>query len=96
MLGKLYSGINPPLEEEANRILAESRKGITNHSEKNDYLSDEQLLMRYTREVYNQNGFPDKSIVAGYYRRSYNPNMGKRPTRTTIFPEENTQVLYEW
>lgn len=93
---KLYTGINPAHEEVANELLLGARKGVTNHSEKQDWLSEEQLLMRYGREVYNENGFPDKSIVSGFYRRVYNPNMGKRPTRLSTLPEEGSRTLYEW
>lgn len=96
MLGKLYCGIHPSLEEQANALLSESRKGITNHSEKQDFLSEEQLIMRYGREVYNENGFPDKSIISGLYRRAYNPNMGKRPSKLSTMPEEGARQLYEW
>lgn len=96
MLGKVIVGIHHSLEEQANQILAESRRGITNHSEKQDYLSEEQLQMRLSREVYNENGVPDKSIVSGLYRRTYNPNMGKRPSKLASYPEEGSRSIYEW
>lgn len=96
MLKKLFCGINHQLEEEANRWLAEARKGVTNHSDKQDYLSEEQLAMRLGREVYNENGVPDKSIISGLYRRAYNPNMGKRPSKLVTYPEEGSRTLYEW
>lgn len=96
LLGKLYCGIAPSLEEEANRWLAEARKGVTNHSDKQDYLSEEQLQMRYSREVYNENGFPDRAIVSGLYRRVYNPFIGKRPSKLTSQPEEGSRTIYEW
>jgi hypothetical protein len=73
-------GVDFSLEEIANQILADGRKGITKLSDKKDYFTEEQLVLRQQREVYNSNGFPDKGIVCGLYRRTYNPNMGKRPT----------------
>lgn len=76
----LKTGIDFTLEEAANMILAEGRKGVTKLSDKKDYLTEEQLVLRQQREVYNSNGVPDKGIVCGLYRRTYNPNMGRRPT----------------
>lgn len=81
LLDNLYSGINSALEEQANAILREGRKGITALSEKKDYLTEEQLNLRQAREVLNSNGFPDPSIRQGLYRRAYSPAMGNRPGR---------------
>lgn len=81
MLNDLYSGINSDLEEQANAILREGRRGITALSEKKDYLTEEQLNLRQAREVLNSNGFPDPSIRQGLYRRAYSPLAGSRPGR---------------
>ena len=81
MLDDLYSGVNSDLEEQANAILREGRRGITALSEKKDYLTEEQLNLRQAREVLNSNGFPDPSIRQGLYRRGYSPMAGSRPGR---------------
>lgn len=81
MLDDLYSGINAELEEQANAILREGRRGVTALSEKKDYLTEEQLNLRQAREVLNSNGFPDPSIRQGLYRRVYSPMAGSRPGR---------------
>lgn len=81
MLDNLYSGINSDLEEQANAILREGRRGVTALSEKKDYLTEEQLSLRQAREVLNSNGFPDPSIRQGLYRRAYNPMSNVRPRR---------------
>jgi hypothetical protein len=81
MLDDLYNGINPELEEQANSILREGRRGVTALSEKKDYLTEEQLNLRQAREVLNSNGFPDPSIRQGLYRRTYSPLAGNRPGR---------------
>jgi hypothetical protein len=81
MLDDLYSGINSTLEEQANAILREGRRGVTALSEKKDYLTEEQLNLRQAREVLNSNGFPDPSIRQGLYRRVYNPMANARPRR---------------
>jgi hypothetical protein len=81
VLDNLYSGINNDLEEQANAILREGRRGITALSEKKDYLTEEQLSLRQAREVLNSNGVPDPSIRQGLYRRAYNPTANIRPRR---------------
>lgn len=81
ILRALYSGVNLDLEEKANAILREGRKGVTALSEKKDYLTNEQMKLRQDREVLNGNGFPDPSIHQGLYRRSYSPMIGSRPCR---------------
>lgn len=81
MLDDLYTGINSELEEQANALLREGRRGITALSEKKDYLTEEQLNLRQAREVLNSNGFPDPSIRQGLYRRAYSPMAGARPRR---------------
>lgn len=81
ILDDLYSGINSALEEQANALLREGRKGVTALSKKKDYLTEEQLSLRQAREVLNSNGFPDPSIRRGLYRRTYNPLSNARPRR---------------
>jgi hypothetical protein len=81
LLDSLYSGINNELEEQANAILREGRRGVTALSEKKDYLTEEQLSLRQAREVLNSNGVPDPSIRQGLYRRAYNPMANLRPRR---------------
>ena len=81
LLNDLYAGVNSELEEQANAILREGRRGITALSEKKDYLTEEQLNLRQAREVLNSNGFPDPSIRQGLYRRAYSPMANNRPGR---------------
>lgn len=81
LLDDVYSGVNTDLEEQANALLRESRKGITALSEKKDFLTEEQLHLRQSREVLNSNGFPDPSICQGLYRRTYNPFSNTRPRK---------------
>lgn len=73
------SGINYKLEAEADEMLRQGRVGVTRLEDKKDYLSSEQLQLRYAREVYNANGFPDPRVVSGLYRRAYNPLANSRP-----------------
>lgn len=79
ILDNLYSGVNSELEEKANALLRESRRGITALSEKKDFLTEEQMHLRQAREVLNSNGFPDPAIRRGLYRRAYSPMAHSRP-----------------
>jgi hypothetical protein len=74
-------GVDWDLEEQADRILADSRRGVTKLSEKKDILTNEQLNLRRSREVYNHVGTPEPHIVSGLYRRAYNPRAHDRPTK---------------
>jgi len=73
----LRSGTNYQVEEQADEWLAKSRESAT----KSDYLSHDQLALRQSREVPNHLGVADERLVAGMYRRVFNPLMGKRPKR---------------
>lgn len=75
----LKSGVDYRLEEDADRWLAESRRGVTSMSAKTDYLSREQLALRQSKEVMNQHGVSDASLFSGMYRRAFNPLAGQRP-----------------
>lgn len=76
---RLRSGVDYIVEEEADRLLAEGRRGITALSEKRDYLTADQLRLRASREIANSTGVCDESLVSGIFRRCYNPMFGKRP-----------------
>ena len=76
---RLISGRNESIEDEANKLLAHSREGITALSEKRDWLSPDQLALRSAREVGNRNGFADETLICGMFRRAYNPDFGQRP-----------------
>lgn len=72
-------GVDPYLEEQADRILAEDRKNqAAEGNSENDYLTEGQIESRRQREVYNKNGFPEGQLYNGLFRRAYNPMIGKR------------------
>ena len=77
----LKNGVDYRLEDDADRLLAEGRRGVTSMSAKTDYLSREQLALRRSKEVLNCRGVPDVSLFSGMYRRAHNPLAGQRPTR---------------
>ncbi len=78
----IYS-FNSKLEFIGDRILIESRKGITKHSELKDFLSPTQLERRYRREIQSKNGGWDDDIRHGEYWRHYNYELDKKPHKRT-------------
>lgn len=75
----LKFGVDFELEEEADRILSEGRRGVTKHSEMKDYLSPSQLERRRAREITNKNGFPEAGLFQGLAKRAYAPGRDKGP-----------------
>lgn len=78
---RLRSGEDVGFEEQANEILVDSRRQEGKNADRREWLTTEQMLLRQHKEVYNQNGFPDASLVSGMYKRVHNPNAGNRPGR---------------
>lgn len=87
-LMRLRSGEDLALEQEAATWLAISRQGVTALSDKRDYLTKDQLNLRYKKEVLNQNGVPDESLMRGIFKRAHNGQFGSRPGRRTHLSEE--------
>lgn len=80
-LMRLRSGDDLAVEEQANEMLVSSRRKEGKFADRREWLTTEQIMLRQHKEVYNQNGFPDVSLVSGMYRRVHNPNAGNRPGR---------------
>lgn len=80
---RLRSGEDLSAEEQANEILVNSRRQEGKNADRREWLTTEQILLRQHKEVYNQNGFPDSSLVSGMYKRAHNPNAGCRPGRNS-------------
>lgn len=78
---RLRSGEDLSFEERANEILVTSRRLEGKNADRREWLTTEQILLRQHKEVYNQNGFPDSSLMSGMYKRTHNPNAGGRPGR---------------
>jgi hypothetical protein len=71
--------VHKPLEEEADRILAEQLKGQTKHSEKADILTPWKLKDRRSREVYVTSGTPDAALRVGIFHRELSlPRLNSR------------------
>lgn len=66
-------GVHPLLEAEADRLIRESLRGITKHSEKADVITDFKRKKIRGREIYVESGVPDSSIRRGMFHRRANP-----------------------
>jgi hypothetical protein len=84
----LRNGVDFSLEEQADHLLADGRRGANRASDTRDWLTKEQLTLRRQKEVYNSNGIPDGRLVCGIYRRAFNPTLGCRPTKATKTSED--------
>lgn len=74
-MGTLRFGVHRPLEDEADRLIAESLKGVTKHSDKADILTPWKSDDRRKREVYASGGVPDRSVRQGMFHRAWNPKQ---------------------
>lgn len=80
-MAPLRFGVHRQLEDEANRLIKESLKGVTRHSEKADILTPWKDLDRHRREVYVPSGVPDASQRQGMFHRALNsarPDLNSR------------------
>jgi hypothetical protein len=89
----LRSGVNHHLEKEANRLLRESLKGVTKHSEKSDLLTPWKEADRLRREVYVASGVPDPSTRRGIFHRSRNADRPELNSRDGVARPRRTDSL---
>jgi hypothetical protein len=82
-------GVHKPLEDEANRIIRESLKDVTKHSEKSDILTPWKESERHRREVYVSAGVPDASTRKGMFHRVVNATRPELNSRDGICRPRN-------
>jgi len=83
-------GIHKPLEDEANRLLKESIKGVTKYSDKSDFLTVWKEKDRANRELaLNPSGFPEATVRQGMFHRKINPNRPDLNSRNGISQASN-------
>jgi hypothetical protein len=75
----LRTGVDYSVEDETEKLLADDRRELREQGLDVDYLTTDQLLLRWSRELIGPYGTPDRGSV-GMYRRAYNPCIGQRPT----------------
>jgi len=74
-VGALRSGVHLLLEEEANRLIRDSLKGVTKHSAKSDILTPWKETERRRKEVYVSSGIPDASLRKGMFHRAASTHL---------------------
>lgn len=94
----LRRGTHLPLEDEANRLIRESLKGVTKHSAKSDILTPWKEQERRRREVYVAAGSPDPATRKGMFHRALNttkPELNSRDgiSRARSFGKNRTASL---
>jgi hypothetical protein len=80
-MAPLRHGVHRQLEDEANRLIRESLKDVTRHSEKADILTPWKDIDRHRREVYVPSGVPDPAHRQGIFHRRANlqrPDLNSR------------------
>lgn len=77
-------GVHRPLEDEANRLIRESLKGVTRHSDKSDILTPWKEQERLRREIKVASGTPDQSTRKGMFHRAINPTRPELNSREGI------------
>lgn len=80
-MGRLRYGVHRPLEDEADRLIAQSLKTVTRHSDKSDILTPWKADDRKSREVYTSSGVPDRALRQGMFHRAWNrkqPHLNSR------------------
>ena len=80
-MSRMSFGVHARLEAEADRLIKESLKGVTKHSEKADLLTPWKMSERYRREVYVVSGTPEAATRSGMFHRVANktrPDMNSR------------------
>ena len=69
-MARMRTGVHPILEREADRLIRESLKGVTSHSDKRDILTAWKQADRHRKEVYVTSGSPDASVRRGMFHRA--------------------------
>lgn len=80
-MGRMRYGVHRPMEDEADRIIAQSLKTVTRHSDKSDILTPWKADDRKSREVYTNAGVPDRALRQGMFHRAWNrdqPHLNSR------------------
>lgn len=85
-MGVMRFGVHRVLEDEANRLIHQSLKGVTRHSDKADILTPWKEQERHRREVQVHSGTPDPAIRKGMYGRARNVTLPHLNSREGVAP----------
>ena len=70
---RMHHGVHRVLEDEANRLLKESLRGVTRYRDKSDILTPWKEKNRAKREILTSTGVPEPTIRQGMFNRRHNP-----------------------
>lgn len=76
--GRAKSGVDRNLEDQADQILKEYRKGVKKLSDMHDFFTESQWEGRLSKEVFVSSGTPEKHLYSGVFSRTYNKKAGER------------------
>jgi len=88
---RLRHGTCRELEDEADRLLWESLKGVTSREAKSDILTPWKLQDRYDHEVYTGTGTADPAVRKGVFGRTWNPKYPHLNSRDEYYPVRRAQ-----
>jgi hypothetical protein len=88
---RLRNGTCRQLEDEADRLLWESLKGVTSREAKSDVLTPWKLEDRYNHEVYTGSGFADPAVRKGIFGRAWNSKYSHLNSRDGYYPVRRAQ-----
>jgi len=83
---RLRHGVCHQLEEEADRLIAESLKGCTSREAKSDILTPWKLEDRMNREILTSTGVADPAVRKGMFKRTWNPKHSHLNSRDGHYP----------
>jgi hypothetical protein len=83
---RLRHGVCHQLEEEADRLIADSLKGVTSRDAKSDILTPWKLEDRLNREVMTSTGVADPAVRRGMFHRRWNSKHSHLNSRDGFYP----------
>lgn len=87
---RMRFGVHVLLEEEANRMLRDSLRGVTKRADKSDVLTPWKEAERHRREIYSVGGVPDAALRRGMFHRVINGAKPHLNSREGVAPPERT------
>lgn len=81
---RMHHGVHRVLEDEANRLIKESLRGVTKYRDKSDILTPWKEKNRAKREILTTSGFPEPAIRQGMFNRRHNPARPELNSRDGI------------
>lgn len=88
---RLRNGTCRELESEADRLIAESLRGVTSREAKSDILTPWKQQDRWDHEVYPASGTADPAVRSGQFSRTWNSKYPHLNSREGHYPVRRAQ-----